>query len=104
MAGVMYHRVSKFVELSPGERLSIKVSGQPIVIFNIDGGVFAIDDACTHDDGPLGDWEVEDDQIICPRQGTRFDIRSGEVLSLPEVSDVPTYPPRVVDGVIGIDH
>jgi 3-phenylpropionate/trans-cinnamate dioxygenase ferredoxin subunit len=72
------------------------------VIFNISGEFFAIGDVCTHDDGPLGDGEVVDHQIICPRHGARFDIRTGEVLTLPAVQDVPRFPLRVKDGTLEI--
>ena len=97
-----FHEVCKYEEIPPGERLFFEVDGQPIVILNIGGELFAIDDVCTHDDGPLGDGEVEEGQIICPRHGARFDIRTGEVLSLPAVNSVSTYPIRVVDGEIKI--
>jgi 3-phenylpropionate/trans-cinnamate dioxygenase ferredoxin component len=73
-----------------------------VVIFNLGGEYYAIGDVCTHDQGPLGEGEVEDYEIICPRHGARFDIRTGEVLALPAVQDVPTYPVRVNEGMVEI--
>lgn len=89
-------------ELPNGERLFIEIDGLPIVVFNIAGRFFAIGDVCTHDDGPLGEGELEDYQIICPRHGARFDVRNGKALALPAVVDTPSYPVRVVDDQVEI--
>ena len=76
--------------------------GTPIVLFNIAGGFFAIGDVCTHDEGPLGDGDLDGYQVICPRHGARFDVRTGEATHLPAVQPTPSYPVRVVDGMIEI--
>jgi 3-phenylpropionate/trans-cinnamate dioxygenase ferredoxin subunit len=89
-------------QLPEGERLYIEVGGKQIVIFNLAGKLFAIGDVCSHDNGPVGDGEIEENEIICPRHGGRFDIRSGKATSLPAVVDIPAYPVRVVDGMIEI--
>jgi 3-phenylpropionate/trans-cinnamate dioxygenase ferredoxin subunit len=98
----------EFVEIAPaaelpnGERLFIEIEGKEIVIFNIAGRLFAIGDVCTHDDGPLGDGDLEDHTIVCPRHGAAFDIRTGKVMQMPAVVDIPAYPVRVVDGQIQV--
>ena len=56
---------------------------------------FAIEDICTHDGAPLTGGEIEGDQIICPRHGARFCLRTGEALTLPAVMPLPTYPLRI---------
>jgi 3-phenylpropionate/trans-cinnamate dioxygenase ferredoxin subunit len=89
-------------QLPQGERIFIEVEGRSIVIFNLAGNLFAIGDVCSHDNGPVGDGEIEETEIICPRHGARFDIRTGKVTSLPAVKDIPAYPVRVVDGMIQI--
>jgi len=95
MSDLLYIAICDLGDLPPGERLFIKVGDIPIVIINQDGEYYAIDDCCTHDDGPLGDGEVENHEITCPRHGARFDIRTGEVLSLPAVKGVRSFPLRV---------
>lgn len=102
MSEIVYYAVCPVEELPSGERLFIELGEDPVVILNINGDVYAIADICTHDDGPLGEGEIEDHEIICPRHGARFDIRSGDVLSLPAVKGVPSYPIRIRDGMVEI--
>jgi 3-phenylpropionate/trans-cinnamate dioxygenase ferredoxin subunit len=98
----------EFVQIGPledlpnGERLFVEVDKKQIVILNLGGILFALGDVCSHDDGPLGDGEVEGMDIICPRHGARFDVRTGEALLLPAAVDIPAYPVRVVDGMIEV--
>lgn len=89
-------------EVPDGKRLFISIDTHSIVVFNIAGGYFAIGDICSHDGGPLGDGDIEGFDIICPRHGARFDVRSGKVLSMPAFVDIPAYPVRIVDGQIEI--
>jgi 3-phenylpropionate/trans-cinnamate dioxygenase ferredoxin subunit len=89
-------------ELKNGERLFVEIDEEPIVVFSIAGQYYAVGDVCSHDDGPVGDGELEGFEVICPRHGARFDVRNGKVLSLPAVVDIPAYPVRVVDGQIEI--
>jgi 3-phenylpropionate/trans-cinnamate dioxygenase ferredoxin component len=63
----------------------------------------AIDNVCTHDGGVLGEGELEDCLVECPRHGARFDLLTGEVRALPAVFPVNSYPVRVVDGVVQVD-
>jgi 3-phenylpropionate/trans-cinnamate dioxygenase ferredoxin subunit len=97
-----YVSIAPASELPAGERLFVDVAGKAIVILNIAGNLYAIGDVCTHDDGPLGDGDLEGDEIACPRHGARFDVRTGKVTALPAVLDIPAYPVRVRDGQIEI--
>jgi len=87
--------VAEVSELGNGERLIFEVGGEAIALFNIAGDFFAIADVCSHDDGPVAEGELRDQEIACPRHGARFDIKTGEALSLPAVVDIPAYPVRV---------
>ncbi len=79
----------EFIEIAPasdlpnGERLFVDLDDKPIVIFNIAGQFFAIGDVCTHDDGPLGDGVIEGDNIVCPRHGGEFEVRTGKPWQCP---------------------
>ncbi len=99
---------AEFLEIAPlsdlpnGERLFIEVEGRSLVIFNIAGQFFAIGDICSHDDGPVGDGDIEGFNIVCPRHGGEFDVRTGQAVQMPAVVDIPAYPVKVVDGMIHI--
>ena len=97
---IEYVHIAPVTELPPGERLFVEIEGKPNVIFNIAGQFFSIADVCSHDDGPVGEGDLEGYNIVCPRHGAEFDVRTGKVLSMPAVVDIPAYPVRVVDGMI----
>ena len=99
---IEYLDIAPASELPNGERLFVNIGDKPVVIFNIAGQFFAIGDVCTHDDGPLGDGDIEGDHIVCPRHGGEFEIRTGRAVQLPAVVDIPAYPVRVVDGMIQV--
>jgi 3-phenylpropionate/trans-cinnamate dioxygenase ferredoxin subunit len=91
-------------ELPPGEVKIVRAGEIAIGVYNAGGELYAIEDRCSHDDGPLaeGDWDPEDLVAICPRHGSRFDIRTGRALSLPAYLPVETFPVKVVDGVVKV--
>ena len=97
-----YYPVCEENALPIGERLFIEINHEPIVIINQDGKLFAIGDVCTHDNGPVGDGEIEEGSIICPRHGARFEIATGKALTLPAVEDIPSYVVRIISGQIEI--
>src|SRR4030042_5404257 len=90
-----YIAIGSVEELKDGERLIVEIDGSPIVIIKIANQYYAIADVCSHDEGPVGEGELEGFEIICPRHGARFDIRTGKVLALPAFVDIPAYPVRV---------
>jgi len=73
------------------------------VIVNLDGQFYAIEDVCTHDGGPLGEGDLEGAELICPRHGSRFDVRTGEALTLPAFEAAPTYEVRVENGDVLVE-
>jgi 3-phenylpropionate/trans-cinnamate dioxygenase ferredoxin subunit len=91
-------------ELPPGEVKIVHAGEISVGVYNAGGELYAIEDRCSHDDGPLaeGDWEPEECVAICPRHGARFDIRTGRPLSLPAYLPVETFPVRVEDGVVKV--
>jgi 3-phenylpropionate/trans-cinnamate dioxygenase ferredoxin subunit len=92
-------------ELPPG-RVKIVRAGQVAVgVYNLGGEFYAIEDRCSHDDGPLAEGEFDPDRgvAVCPRHGANFDIRTGRPLTLPAYEPVETFPVVVEDGVIKVD-
>jgi 3-phenylpropionate/trans-cinnamate dioxygenase ferredoxin subunit len=99
---VEFIQIAPLTDLPPGGRLFVEVDGRPIVVFNLAGTLFAIGDVCSHDNGPVGDGDLDEYEVICPRHGARFDIRTGQTMGLPAVVDIPAYPVRVVEGNIEV--
>ncbi len=97
-----YIPVGTVEELKEGERLFIEIDGIPIVILNINSEYYAIGDVCSHDNGPVGEGNIEGFEIICPRHGARFDIRTGKVIALPAFVDIPAYPVRIIGDQVEI--
>jgi 3-phenylpropionate/trans-cinnamate dioxygenase ferredoxin subunit len=95
-------RVASEKDVPKGVAKVFEVRGKRIAVCHSDDGVYAIDDRCTHDNGPLGEGELTDGEIECPRHGARFDIKTGKALCLPAVGAVATYDVDVRDGEIWI--
>ena len=92
-------------ELPPGSVKIVRAGSLALGVYNLDGEYYAIEDRCSHDDGPLaeGDFDAEDAVVVCPRHGSRFDIRTGRPLTLPAYEPVDTFPVVVENGWVKVD-
>jgi len=91
-------------DVAPGEVHVVHAEGRSFALGRtVDGKWGAIDNVCTHDGGTLGEGELDDRCVECPRHGARFDLRTGEVKALPAVFPVNAYPVRVVNGQVEVD-
>jgi 3-phenylpropionate/trans-cinnamate dioxygenase ferredoxin subunit len=70
-------------DLAAKQRLEGDVDGYRVRVARVSGTLYAFEDRCTHDDSPFDDASIEDSEIICPRHGARFCLRTGEALSPP---------------------
>jgi 3-phenylpropionate/trans-cinnamate dioxygenase ferredoxin subunit len=97
--------VAPLDEFGPGSVKLVTLGLTSVGVYNCGGDLLAIEDRCSHDDGPLaeGEWEEDLCRVICPRHGSAFDLRSGRPLSLPAYEPVATFPVRVVDGVVKVE-
>ena len=94
--------VARLEDIPSGTIKTYYVGDQHLAVANVDGHIYAIEDVCTHDGGPLGDGEVEDCEVECPRHGARFDLRTGAAKAFPAVVGVRTYEVRVEGSEIKI--
>ncbi|MCO5315916.1 MAG: non-heme iron oxygenase ferredoxin subunit [Solirubrobacterales bacterium] len=91
-------------KLGPGERMIVETEDYVIVVFNCEGEILAIEDRCSHDDGPLSEGELDqkDCRIECPRHGSVFDLKSGKPLNLPAFEPVEIFPVEIIDDTITV--
>ncbi|MCX7175280.1 MAG: non-heme iron oxygenase ferredoxin subunit [Proteobacteria bacterium] len=94
--------VARVGQFAPGEWQAVDVDGAHLAVFNLDGEYFAIEDVCTHDGGQLTGGLVEGDQVICPRHGARFCIRTGAALCAPAYEPTASFPVRIEDGEVQV--
>ncbi len=92
--------VARLAELADPSRQVVEVNERLIVLVRVGDDVFALDDVCTHDDGPLGEGELVDHQLICPRHGARFDVRDGRALSMPATRPTATHEVKIESGQV----
>jgi len=92
-------------DLPPGSVKLVHAGSITVGVYNLDGEYCAIEDRCSHDDGPLceGEFDAEEGYAICPRHGAHIDICSGRPLTLPAVLPVETFPVTVEDGLVKVD-
>lgn len=96
-------KVAKLSEIAPGQVKPFEVGDEDVALCNVDGQVYAVANVCTHDDGPLGEGYLLDDAIECPRHGARFNVRTGEVKTLPAIVPLPTFEIKVEGDDIWVD-
>jgi len=90
--------VANVADIEPGTVGVVEVDGRSLCVgLTEDGEWGAIDNVCTHDGGTLGEGELDDSAVECPRHGGRFDLFSGRVLALPPVRSVVAYETIVED-------
>ena len=87
--------VGKVSDFGEGQPVIHDFEWETAALYRIGDRIFAIEDRCSHDDGPLAEGDIEGCEIICPRHGARFDVQTGEALSMPAVEDVATYAVKV---------
>lgn len=94
--------VARADELAPGDYRVVDIDDALIAVFNIDGEYYAIEDVCTHDYETLTGGCIEGEEIVCPRHGARFNIKTGEALTPPAYEPVATLPVRIEAGVVQV--
>jgi len=92
-------------ELPPGATRLVEWEDLEIGVFNCNGELFAVEDRCSHDDGPLVEGELDSEActIECPRHGSLFDLRTGTPKTLPAYVPIETFPIHVENGLIKLE-
>jgi metal-sulfur cluster biosynthetic enzyme/nitrite reductase/ring-hydroxylating ferredoxin subunit len=92
--------VAHAADLAYKGRMVVEVEERLIVLVRVGDEFFALDDVCTHDDGPLSDGTVDDHTIACPRHGAKFDVRNGAALTMPATRPTQAHDVEVRDGQV----
>ena len=92
-------------ELPPGEVKIVHAGEISVGVYNLAGELYALEDRCSHDDGPLEDGPVDAARctVECPRHGSLFDLRTGRPITLPAYVPVETFPVRIEDDLIKLE-
>lgn len=98
-----FHPVADAGDLAEGFPTKVEVDGTAVCLVRTGGEVYAINDVCSHGQVSLSEGEVDDHAIECWLHGSRFDLRTGDPLSLPATDPVPVYPVKVEDGKVLVD-
>ena len=85
-------------QITPGKMHLFQAAGVRIALANLAGQIYAIEDVCTHDDGPLGEGELRDNVVECPRHGATFDVKTGAALTMPAVAPAKSFETKVESG------
>jgi 3-phenylpropionate/trans-cinnamate dioxygenase ferredoxin subunit len=95
-----WFEVANIADLPNGGWHEVDVENTSILIINMNGQIYAIENLCTHDGGTLADGHIEGENIVCPRHGAKFCIKTGAVTAPPAYEDIKTFPTRLENGKV----
>ena len=82
-------------EIQPGKMKRVDINGRRLLLANVDGHFYATDDTCTHEDASLSSGFLKGELVKCPLHGSRFNLRTGEVLEDPAEDNLKTYSVKI---------
>ena len=107
---LLLEKVTTIETISLGEAKSFKIKDKEILIANVDGEFFAIDNRCSHMGADLSKGKLDGDIVTCPRHGSRFNVKTGEAVKGPKIlilnlktRNLNTYPLTIRENDIMID-
>ena len=96
--------VGKLDELDPDSLTRVMANGRPVCLARLKtGDVYAISDICSHEEIELSEGDLDGEFVECPSHGSRFDVKTGAVTSVPATKPVPSYPVTIEDGEVFVD-
>ncbi|MBI2448385.1 non-heme iron oxygenase ferredoxin subunit [Candidatus Microgenomates bacterium] len=100
----MWRPIFDTSQIKPGQIKSVTIDGRAIAIYNVEGEIYATGDTCSHEQVSLSEGYLDGCVVECDAHGAKFDIRTGEVKSLPATVGIKTYPVKIENGVIHINY
>ena len=92
---------AKVDEVQEHQILALMIDDTPVALTRVEDKIIAFGDVCTHDDGPLAEGEIDDQCVVCPRHGARFDLTSGKA-TFPAAYPIPIYKTRIENDVVQV--
>lgn len=96
-------KVARVADLAVGKMMRVAVGRRRILLANVEGHFYAVDDTCTHEDASLATGSLRGAFVKCPLHGSRFDLRTGQAMEEPAQVDLQTYAVRVRDESIFVE-
>lgn len=96
-------RVAAVTECPPGSLLGVRAGTQSVVLANVDGDLYALEDRCSHQDFPLSDGELSGSKLTCIHHGATFDACTGRATGLPALRPVKSFPVEIRDDAVFVD-
>ncbi|MCX7096986.1 MAG: non-heme iron oxygenase ferredoxin subunit [Methylococcales bacterium] len=88
--------------LAEGENIVVDLDGTDVAIFKIEGAFYAIEDICSHDGAEIASGQLQGDEIVCPRHGARFCVKTGAVKAAPAYENISCFPVRIENGTVQV--
>jgi len=95
--------VAKKSEIPDAGAIGVEVEGKRLALINLNGEIYAIDDTCPHEGGPLSEGQISGEEIECPWHTSHFNIKTGRVIRDPATEDVATYRVRLVGDAVEVE-
>ena len=93
-------QMARAAEVKPGSMKRVMIEGHALLLVNVDGRYYTVDDTCTHEDASLSSGSLRGEFVKCPLHGSRFNVITGAVLDDPAEQDLQTYPVKIVGDAI----
>ncbi len=95
--------VAKKSQIPANGAIGVEVQGKRLALVNLNGEIYAIDDDCPHEGGPLSEGTISGEEIECPWHSSHFNIKTGRVTMDPATEDVATHRVRFVGDAVEVE-
>lgn len=95
--------VAKKSQIPENSVIGVQAEGKILALVNVNGEIYALDDSCPHEGGPLSEGAIEGEEIVCPWHASHFDVKTGRVTMDPAVEGVAAYKVRVVGDAVEVE-
>lgn len=95
--------VAKKSQIPENGVIGVEVEGKNLALVNLNGEIYALDDNCPHEGGPLSDGQLEGEELVCPWHASHFDVKTGRVTIDPAMENIATYKVRLVADAVEVE-